>query len=292
LDTGGAIKNVEACLTPGERFFVFNGDVLTDLDLTAMTRLHRERGAACTISLTPVEDPSSYGVVDLDDAGRIERFTEKPKREEATSNWISAGTYIMESAVLDYIPAGQRYSVERALFPSLLRDGKPFYGFRTHAYWMDIGTPAKYLQASADLLAGRMQGWLQPQREPRADQIWAGEGTLIAAGATITGPVVLGNACQVAEGAAITGPVVLGDGCRVGEGARLSNVIALRGAQFDARADCRDCIVGNDARIGAECRVEGLSMIGDKAVVGEGNHLAAGVKVMPDTILGDNTLFF
>ncbi len=97
LDTGGAIKNVEAQLTPGEPFLVFNGDVLTDLDLTGMIQYHRDKSSTCTISLTPVEDPSHYGVVDMDSAGRIERFTEKPKREEATSNWINAGTYVMDA---------------------------------------------------------------------------------------------------------------------------------------------------------------------------------------------------
>jgi mannose-1-phosphate guanylyltransferase len=292
LDTGGAIKNVQAHLTPGETFFVFNGDVLTDLDLTDMLRLHRECGSVCTISLTPVEDPSAYGVVDLDEAGRIERFTEKPKREEATSNWISAGTYIMESEVLDYIPGGQRYSVERALFPSLLRDGKPFYGYRSDAYWMDIGTPAKYLAASADLLTDRMHGWLRPEGEWHTEGVWLGYGTTIANGAGVTGPVLLGKDCHVAEGASITGPVVLGDGCRVGEGVRLEGMIALAGAQFDAGCDCRDCLIGNDARIGAGCRIEGLAIVGDKATVGAGNHLAAGVKVMPETTIADNTLFF
>jgi mannose-1-phosphate guanylyltransferase len=292
LDTGGAIKNVQAQLTPGETFFVFNGDVLTDLDLTAMMRLHQERGSACTISLTPVDDPSSYGVVDMDEAGSIQRFTEKPKREEATSNWISAGTYILESEVLDYIPAGQRYSVERALFPSLLRDGKPFYGYRTQAYWMDIGTPAKYLEASADLLADRMQGWLKPEGEQYAEGVWAGEGTVIATGATVTGPVVLGRGCHVAEGATITGPVVLGDGCMVGEGARLKDMIALRGVRFESGADCHKCAIGNQARIGAQCRVEGMAIVGDGATVGAGNHLAAGAKIMPETTLHDATLFF
>src|SRR4051794_74092 len=133
LDTGGAIKNVESYLNPGESFMVFNGDVLTDLDLSAMLRLHKESGSVCTISLTRVEDPSQYGVVDMDTRGQIQKFTEKPKREEATSNWINAGTYVLEPEALEHIPAGQRYSVERGLFPTLLKAGRPLFGYRTEA---------------------------------------------------------------------------------------------------------------------------------------------------------------
>ncbi|HUP28271.1 MAG TPA: NDP-sugar synthase [Chloroflexia bacterium] len=287
MGTGGAIKNVESHLAPGETFLVFNGDVLTDIDLTDMLNLHRGSGSSCTISLTPVDDPSSYGVVDLDDAGRIQRFTEKPKREEATSNWINAGTYVLEPEALGFIPEGQHYMVERGLFPTLLAEGKPLYGYKTGAYWMDIGTPAKYLQAHADLLAERLKYYIQPEGELFASRVWAGEGTVIDEGARLTGPVVVGKNCHIGEGAAISGPVVLGDNCNVAANAELHNIVAWDNVVFGLHSKSRDCLIANDATIGEGCRIEGLSVIGDHATVGSGNHLTDATKVGSSESLPD-----
>jgi mannose-1-phosphate guanylyltransferase len=292
LDTGGAIKNVEAHLTPGETFLVFNGDVLTDLDLTDMLHYHRDRGSICTISLTPVEDPSHYGVVDMYSAGRIERFTEKPRREEATSNWINAGTYIMEPEVLAGIPAGQRWSVERAVFPGLLNNGKPLYGYKSSAYWMDIGTPDKYLQAHADLLEERVRQHIQPEGELLEEGIWAGEGTFVHSGASITGPVVLGKKCRVSAGATIIGPTVLGDNCSVSEGASLEGVVAWENANFAENSRSRRCVVAANGHVGPGSVVEDGAIVGDNASTGGENHLARGIKLWPGVSLPDKGISF
>jgi mannose-1-phosphate guanylyltransferase len=152
LDTGGAIKNAEPLL--GERFFVFNGDVLTTIPLKEILRVHEERNALVTIALTPVDDPSRYGVVVTDLDGRVQAFIEKPPKETAPSNLINAGIYLYEREVLNYIPAGQPYSVERGLYPKLLEIGAPFYAvaFPTD-YWLDIGKVEHYLQANFDVLS-------------------------------------------------------------------------------------------------------------------------------------------
>ena len=292
LDTGGAIKNVEASLTPGETFLVFNGDVLTDLDLTEMLRYHRETGSICTISLTPVEDPSHYGVVDMDRAGRIERFTEKPKREEATSNWINAGTYVMEPEVLAGIPSGQRWSVERAVFPDLLTKGRTLYGYRSQAYWMDIGTPEKYMQAQADLLSDILKGQIEPDGELLAGNVWAGEGAFVHSSANIVGPVVLGKKCHVSAGATIVGPTVLGDKCFVGEGASLEGVVAWENASFAARSRSRHCMVATNGQVGPDCVVEDAAIVGDDASTGAGNHLSHGMKLWPGMVLPDKSVSF
>jgi mannose-1-phosphate guanylyltransferase len=293
LGTGGAVKNVEGYLTPGETFLVFNGDVLTDLDLTDMMRFHRESGSICSISLTPVEDPTSYGVIDLDERGKISRFTEKPKREEATSNWINAGTYVLQPEVLSHIPKDEFHMVERGLFPNLLSEGKPLYGYRSDRYWIDIGTPAKYLQAHYDLLAaGRLKQALQPEGETLHDAVWTGPGTSIHKGARVTGPVVFGRDCSVEEGAAITGPAVLGDGCRVLSEAELEGVVAWRGATFEEKSRCTSSIVGNNACIGAESKLESTTVIGDDANTGRSNHLAKGLKLWPGTSLPDKAISF
>jgi mannose-1-phosphate guanylyltransferase len=281
MGTGGAIKNVERYLDPGETFLVFNGDVLTDLDLTDMLRFHREHGSICTISLTHVDDPSIYGVVDMDEQGLIQRFTEKPKREEATSNWINAGTYILEPGVLPYIPAGQFYMVEHGLFPTLLREGKPLYGYRTGAYWLDIGTPAKYLQAHIDLLGGRLKYSLAPEGELFTDQVWVGEGTSIEKGARLLGPIVLGNDCSVAAGASVTGPAVIGDGCRIGEEADLSRLVAWNDVVIGPGSAICEAIIAHSARIGGQCRIDGMSVIGDHASISDGSHITAEAKIDP-----------
>ncbi|HYP39732.1 MAG TPA: NDP-sugar synthase [Chloroflexia bacterium] len=287
LGTGGAIKNAQAELHTDEAFLVFNGDILTDLDLSDMLRLHRESGSVCTISLTPVSNPSAYGVVDVDDVGRIQRFTEKPKHEEATSNWINAGIYILEPSTLEHIPEGNHYMVERGLFPTLLAEGAPLYGYRTGAYWLDIGTPAKYIQAHADLLAGHLKSSLPPEGEQLTPNVWAGEGTFVHTGARITGPVVLGKHCRIYENASLVGPLALADGCEVRAGAELTGVVAWRNATFGEKSICQGCMVGNDARIGANCRLDELVIIGDNASVGSGNHITRGTKLSPGHNLPD-----
>jgi mannose-1-phosphate guanylyltransferase len=285
--TGGAIKNVEAYLDTGETFLVVNGDVLTDLDLTDMLRYHRQSGSICTIALTTVEDPTAYGLVDLDGAGRITRFTEKPRREDATSNLINAGTYLLESEVLAYIPAGEYHMVERGLFPMLLAAGKPLYGYPAGAYWIDIGTPAMYLQAQSDILTGVLANRLEPGGELFAEGVWVDEGTFIHSGAHIVGPVVLGKRCSLEEGASILGPAVLGNDCHVGKEAHLERLVAWRGVAFDAGSHCSDCIVAANARIGAGTLLEAGVVVGDNATIGAGNHLSGDIKLAPGTLLPD-----
>src|SRR5215213_8317150 len=155
MGTAGAYKFAEDLIR--DRTVVFNGDVLTDLDLKAVIREHNERQAVASIVLAPVENPSVYGLVETETDGRIRRFLEKPKPDEITVNTINAGTYILEPRVLDLIPPGESYSFEYGLFPQLLESGEPFYAhIPQRTYWMDIGTPARYLQAHEDMLANRV----------------------------------------------------------------------------------------------------------------------------------------
>lgn len=283
LDTGWAIKNVERYLDKGETFLVFNGDILTDLDLSDMVRFHRENGSLCTISLTPVEDVSSYGVVEVDDAGAVQRFLEKPKPGVTTSNWISAGTYVMETEVLDYlpeprlldeIPPGRPYSVEYGLFPKLLEEGRPFYGYRSGAYWLDMGTPERYLQAQDDLLAGRLKYALEPEGEQVQPGVWAGEGTFIDAGARLSGPIILGKNCRLRADSALTGPLALGDGCDVGEEAEVENMIAFNEVSFGAHSHSSASLFGSGAKIGEGCVIGDVTIVGDNANVGASNRLS------------------
>jgi mannose-1-phosphate guanylyltransferase len=225
-----------------ERFLALNGDVLTDLDLTALLRTHAERDARATLGLHPVEDSSAYGLVHSDPQGAVLEFLEKTG--ESVPGEINAGMYVLERSVLDLIPAGEEVSIERDVFPRLVGDG--LHGLRLDGYWMDIGTPERYLQASWDILERRVETRVQPT----APGMLVGSGAEIATGATIGPRAVLGSGCKVADGAEVRDSVVL-DGCKVGEGARVSGSILSAGVEVAAGAVLESAVVGADERVPA-----------------------------------------
>src|SRR5438128_8910209 len=168
LGTGGAVRYAGESLN--DSVVVFNGDVLTQVDLGAVIKLHRERKAKATIVLTPVENPSAYGLVETDASGNILRFVEKPKPEEITTNHINAGIYILEPDTFDRIPSDVAWSVERSYFPSLIERGETFVAYIDHGYWIDIGTPEKYVQVHRDIMDRRFPAL--PFRDLAAPHAW------------------------------------------------------------------------------------------------------------------------
>jgi mannose-1-phosphate guanylyltransferase len=230
LGTAGAIKNAESHLAHSA-FLVFNGDILTDVDLGALATFHRDRGAEATILLTPVADPSAYGVVPTEPDGRVRGFIEKPPRDEAPTNLINAGVYLFEPSVLDRVPAGEPWSAETQLFPGLVAEGAGLYALPSTAYWMDIGTPQKYLQANLDFLSGRYGGhearsFLSDpdaviEDGARVSSTCLGRGAHVEAGATVTDAVLL-PAARIGRDATVTRSI-LGEGARVAAGARLED---------------------------------------------------------------------
>jgi mannose-1-phosphate guanylyltransferase len=259
--TAGAIKNAEQHLNGA--FFVLNGDIFSNRDFTAMLRLHRERGAVATITLTPVENPTIYGVVETDRSGKIRRFLEKPKPEEVTTNMINAGTYILEPEVLKIIPPGVKCSIERETFPSLLATGKPVYAYSASDYWMDTGTPEKYLQLHRDLLAGKCEGYTFDRN------VTAGGTSRVHTGATLDGKIIIGERCEIESGARLTGPLAIGDGCRVERGAALSDSVLWSGVTVRADAEIRGCAIANDCTIGSKARLAD-AVLGDHISVPAG----------------------
>lgn len=238
LDTAGAIRFAADHGGVDERFIVVNGDVLTDLDVTALVEFHDRRGAEGTIALTKVDDPSAYGVVPTAPDGRVEAFIEKPARDEAPTDLVNAGTYVLEPSVLERIPSGQRVNVERVTFPAMVADGT-LYAMDGTAYWIDAGTPPSYLAANLDLVAGR-RGAPEPGVHPDAtvegavDQAVVGPGAVVEAGARVTGSVLLAGAV-VEAGARVVGSV-LGPGAvvrasAVVEGSVLGDHVAVEGDQ-------------------------------------------------------------
>jgi mannose-1-phosphate guanylyltransferase len=253
MGTAGAYKYAEDLIR--EPTVVFNGDILTDLDLKAVIREHTERKALATVVLHPVENPSAYGLVETREDGRVARFLEKPKPEEITTNNINAGTYILEPKVLDYIPAGENHSFEYGLFPTLLERGEPFYAHvPPRTYWMDIGTPARYLQTHMDLLADRVGRIHIKERRGNFDA---------ATTAEIDDLSIVGDDCVVKPGAQIVNSV-LGPGCYVEERARVENSVVWAHTRVGAGAQVSGAIIGRGCHIGRAAVVGAGAVLGDK----------------------------
>lgn len=243
LDTAGAIRFAAVEAGIDERFLVVNGDVLTDLDVTALLAFHDERGAEATLALHRVDDPSRYGVVPTDADGRVTAFVEKPPPGEAPTDLINAGTYVMEPSVIERIPAGRRVSIERETFPAMVADGRLYARDDGGVYWLDTGTAQAYVQAQVDLIEGR--------RGPR--DIVTVDPTAAVAGADIRSSVVARGA-TIAAGAVLERAVVL-DGATVGPGARVI-----------------ESVVGPDAVVGAGAELTGGTIVGRGAEVAPGTH--------------------
>ena len=281
LDTAGAIRFAARHSSVDETFVVVNGDVLTDSDLTALVAFHRLHGAEATIGLTPMEDPSAFGVVPTDDDGRVEAFIEKPPRDEAPTNLINAGTYIFEPSVLDRIPADVRVSVERETFPAMVEAGTLF-AQGSDAYWLDTGTPDAYLRAHRDLVLGHRPGPPAPGAE-LDPSIGPGVWRIGDVDVSGTGIVrsVLGTGASVADGAVVEESVI-GSGAVVEDGASVIGSVLLPGARVASRATVEGSVVGPGAIVGQRCVIHALSVIGADAITAsgtviDGERIVAGV---------------
>ena len=254
LGTAGPVRLAADQGLLGDRFMVLNGDVLTDLDLTALQRQHDETGAVITLALHPVDDPTSYGLVRRADDGVVLGFLEKPDSAEIDTDEVSAGAYVIERQVLDLIPAGRAVSIEREVFPRLV--GQGLYGRRLEGYWMDIGTPQRYLQATWDILDGTVETELAGDGDP-----YIAADAEIAADATVDRRAVIRSGSKVAGGAEISESVLLDD-CLIGPGAHVSGSILAAGVQVGEGATIApDCVIGEGARIEAGAMVEADSRV-------------------------------
>jgi mannose-1-phosphate guanylyltransferase len=248
LDTGGAIVSALERLDPDRPFFALNGDILTDLDMTAMLELHRERGAAATIALHRVDDARAFGLVATDGEGRVLAFREKP--DEAIPGDINAGTYVLDAAALRGWPLEEPISIERQIFPGVIASGSLVLGFAADAYWRDLGTPENYLGAHFDLLAGRVRGLTY-------DAPWVAEPAGVDLRAHLGRWVSAGPGASIGPDAQVDDSVLL-PGARVGAGARVLTSILGPGAVVERGGTVVDCVLGEDACVPAGLRVEGV----------------------------------
>jgi len=239
LGSAGAVKNVQSFFGDDD-FVVIGCDELTDLRLDRLIDFHRERDAVASIALVACGEVDQYGVVVLDERGKVVGFQEKPAKGTERSKLVNTGVYVFSPAIFEHIPAGQFYDFGKQVFPSLQAAGERFYGFDARgAYWADIGTPDEYRRASYDVVRGIVR---IPQTNPNGIDPSA----TIAPGARIEGPVRLGAGVYVGEGVSIEGPCVVDDRVRIEPGARLQRSILWQGATIGARSQLSDSIVGND----------------------------------------------
>ena len=284
--TAGALKYAEQLLD--ERFLMLNGDVLTDLDLSAQLHQHEATGATATLALVPVDDPTSYGLVRLRADHVVAEFLEKPSADTVLdTNLISAGAYVLERSVLDLIPPDRKVSIEREVWPALVGEG--LYGFDDQqAYWVDIGTPERYLQATFDILEGKLRSGVA---DKLGDSFLAVDPSVLSEGRVIP-PAVIGPGTRIAAGAEVGSLVAIGANVMVGEGAIVERCVVLEGAQVGAGCVLRDCIVGPRVRIGERTQVIEGAILGEGVTIGADNVLARGARVFPGVEVPDGGIAF
>ncbi len=282
--TAGALKYAESLLD--ERFLMLNGDVLTDIDLTSQIAQHERTGATATLALVGVEDPSAYGLVRMDGENAVTEFVEKPSPDLIDTKLISAGAYVLERSVLDLVPADQNVSIEREVWPRLI--GQGLYGFPTEGYWLDIGTPDRYLQGTFDIIEGNVETAV---RERLGESF-----SFVHDSAKISGrmvpPAFIDKRVRVAAGAQVGSLVVLGSGVTVGGGTTIERSVVLQGAEIGRGCHLRDCIIAAGARVGDGCHVTGGAVLGEGVTIGADNVVTRGLRIFPGVTIPDGGLKF
>ena len=283
--TAGALKLAEPMLD--ERFLMLNGDVLTDIDLSSQIAQHERTGARGTLALVPVADPSAYGLVILEQDRSVRAFVEKPSSNRTgEGNLISAGAYVLERDVLELVPADRNVSIEREVWPLLVGDG--LYGFPSESYWLDIGTPARYLQGTFDIIEGNVQTAVCE----RLGSDWLA----IDEGAEVLGraipPAVLERGVRVAAGAHVGSLVVLAEDVSIGAGSIVERAVILGGAQIGEGCELRDCIVAAGCRVGAGTKITGGAVLGEGVSIGADNVITRGARIFPGVQLPDGAIEF
>ncbi len=282
LGTAGSVRNAMDLLKD-DRFVVISGDVITDIDLSAIVQYHVDKGAMATIGLTPVDNPLEFGIVITKDDGSIERFLEKPTWGQVFSDTINTGIYVLEPSVFDYIEPGRSVDFSSEVFPALLRDGRPLFGAVATGYWEDVGTLEAYLRAHTDVLDQMVQ--LRVPGFQIADGVWVGEGSDISPEATIEGPAVVGPECVIEAGVHLGAYSVLGSHVRVLRNASVERSVLQDNAFVGAGARLRGVVTGRGVNIHTGARLEEGVVIGDNVQIGDYAALTDGVKVYPGKIV-------
>lgn len=271
LGTAGAVKNAEQFLD--DTFVVLNGDIITEINLAAMLKRHLEIRPRVSIALTRVDNPTLYGVVETNEAGMVRRFIEKPSWDRVTSHMINAGIYIIEPEVLQRVPPSTPFMFEHGVFPSLLENGEPVLSYPSDAYWIDIGTPEKYLKVHHDLLLAWNKGLGKMRIEGHSE---------IDPGARVDGPVLIAGNCVIEKEARVKGPVVLGPGCYLAREAVVTGAVIWHNSRVGKGARLTNCIIGSNTYVMDGCCVPENCVLGDNAVITPDNKLNCGERFPAD----------
>ena len=270
LGTGGAIRYAAqgVCGT----VMVFNGDVLTNTDLRAVVDVHNSRSAKATIVLTAVENPEAYGLVETDSENNVRRFVEKPTPDQISCNTINAGIYVLETDAFARIPEKTKWSIERKYFPSLIKDRERVAAYIDNGYWIDIGTPEKYIQVHRDIMSGRCKAY--PFEGIGSGSLPVVDGALVDPNAELTSPCFIGPKARIDAGAKIGKNSVIGHDVHVGPSAVVEGAILWPGCKVGANSVVRNCILGRNVQIGANAIVTQGSVIGDSSLVTDYSRIA------------------
>ncbi len=278
LGTAGSVRNAEDALRV-EPFLVISGDALTDMDLTAMVKFHKEKGALVTVGLARMPNPLEFGIVITDDDGRIQRFLEKPTWGQVFSDTVNTGLYVMEPEVLAEVSPGEMVDWSSDVFPRLLERGAPLYGYISDGYWEDVGTHESYLKVQADVLAGRVQTEIAGFEV--SPGVWVAEGAEVDADAVLTGPLCIGDYAKVEAGAHLREYTVVGSNVVIKEGAFLHRAVVHNNVYVGQGVTLRGCVIGKNTDVMRLARIEEGAIVGDECVIEPEAYLSAKVKVYP-----------
>jgi mannose-1-phosphate guanylyltransferase len=282
--TAGALKYAESLLD--ERFLMLNGDVLTDIDLTAQIAQHERTGAKATLALVPVADPSAYGLVHLHEDRSVRDFVEKPSSDVIDTNLISAGAYVLEREILELVPEERNVSIEREVWPRLIGEG--LYGFPSDSYWLDIGSPDRYLQGTFDIIEGNVKTAVTE----RLGEDWLAIDESAEVEGRVIPPAVIERGVRIGAGAHVGSLVVIGEDVTIGAGATVERSVILNGAEIGEGCTLRDCIVAAGARVGAGTVISGGAVLGEGVTIGADNVIAHGARIFPGVALPDGAIKF
>jgi len=283
LGTAGGVRRMSEILRIGETFVVISSDVLTDINISKMLAFHKKKRALATIALVQVEDTSQYGVVVTDDQQRITAFQEKPSRGEARSDLVNTGIYIFEPKILDLIPKGPSYDFGNQVFPQLVKDNAPFFGYRMIEYWNDVGGLEKLKSANSDILKGIVRAEIAAKRESTGT--WIGKNTRVDRSARFGGTIILGDKTVIGRDVEIYGNVSIGDKCVIDDGTIIKDAVVWSDTKIGKGAKLNGCIIGSWCGIGDNVRVEEGSIIGNRCVISSGKKLGPDSRLEPDNIL-------
>lgn len=286
LGTAGSVKQAEVFLKDST-FVIISGDALTDCNLTKAIEFHREKGSLATLVLYRVPDPSDFGIVITAEDGKVERFLEKPTWGEVFSDTVNTGIYILEPEILQMMELRKNYDWSKDIFPQLLANGSPMYGYVMDGYWCDIGTLEQYREAQEHLLEGKVA--LSVPGELVEPGVWIGENTMIDESARLIAPVCIGSNCRIKRGATIGPGTALGDSCLVEEGANLSQSVLWDRCYLGMDTQVTGAVVGSRVTLKRESRIETGAVVGDRCLIDVGSTIRTNVKVWPDKTIERGT---